>query len=201
MSKSSSFTAAFPHPKLTRIEGQPDTISIRHMERELFANAQAVPNALCGVGYTRLLMAEDEYDVAFPVDPFPLPTRPGPCPQDNPANANGQRNLDRQIKIWEQELEAYKTLIEVKGALRNQILEAVDKTYFVNMPTLDPRFGVGQVSPHALLQNLLRTYGTMTNKEIDANRNLLEDVVQLDGDVAQLWVRIQRIRCGYTFRF
>ena len=75
-------TAIFPHPVLTPIVGEPGWPALRLMQKELNANAVAIPSNLgCGrYGLLSLTMTPTAYN-ALTTTPVVEPTNPGVQPE------------------------------------------------------------------------------------------------------------------------
>ncbi len=67
----------FPHPKLTPIVSTPNNTALKHLTKELYANARAIPSTRGGGGHGHLglIMPAAEYLVVTGVA-FQLPAHP-----------------------------------------------------------------------------------------------------------------------------
>ena len=178
----------FPHPVLTPItDGPPTLVSIKTLQRQLYANAKSIPTTLGGGanGYLALVMPDADYLARAGVA-FPAPPHPGDQPIHAAAATAAQiteanRQYDRQLTVHS----AYTT---VKEELKCMILLAVPDIYLNTIS--DATFGYADITPQRLLTHLVDTYATVDEDDIENNRKTLEAPWNPDDPIEMLWTRI-----------
>lgn len=118
---------------------------------------------------------------------YDAPDHPGPHP------SNGQKDTAAQIternRDYLQQIGYHTVRTKFVEEIRSRILEAVDAKYFAILSTGD--FGLADVTALDLLTHLEDMYGIITPEAIEANRNLLGVVLNIDDPLEDLWVRIK----------
>lgn len=177
----------FPHATLTAITGEPTAASLALLRKELYANAAAIPSTNGGPhGHLAIIMAPAAYSAIPNVIPLPVPPAPGPLPV-HPAGATGPQitEANRQHDFAAQQFSTYS---QVAAALKSQVLQAVNPTYVRALEHTD--FGYSFVTSLQLLQHLQDTYGTVTDVDLDRNREALCAPWAPDDNIEALWQRI-----------
>ena len=115
----------FPHPKLTPIIGTPNNTALKHLTKELYANARAIPSTRGGGGHGHLglVMPAAEYMVVTGVA-FQLPAHPGPGPVH--IGAPNAATRQETIRAYDANLKELMLATTVKEEIKKQLLEAVD---------------------------------------------------------------------------
>ena len=178
----------FPHPVLTPItDGPPTLVSIKTLQRQLYANAKSIPTTLGGGanGYLALVMPDADYLARTGVA-FPAPPHPGDQPIHAAAATAAQiteanRQYDRQLTV-------HSAYITVKEELKRMILLAVPDIYLNTIS--DATFGYADITPQRLLTHLVDTYATVDEDDIENNRKTLEAPWNPDDPIETLWTRI-----------
>ena len=85
-----------------------------------------------------------------------------------PANATNAQ-ITQANHLYDSKLADFTTCTTVKAALRQQLLAAVDSTYYNVLE--DPIFSYADVEHMTHLQHLTTTYGTRTINDLEENCN------------------------------
>ena len=185
----SSTSLTFPHPELTTISGEPNTSSLRLLQKELYANSRQIFSTRGGGnnGHLRLLLTDAEY-LARTNIVFAIPVHPGNAPV-HAAHATGVQ-IAETIRLFNQEIDDHRLYERVKAELKQQLLKAVDSRYLQVLEDLD--FGYADVAPQAMLNHLKTTYGQIQPDDIEKNRNLLLSAEwNADEPIENIWLRIR----------
>ncbi len=192
MSSSTDFTANFPHPTLTAIQGTPTFATVRLLKQECFANAASVDSSLTApdLGHSVLVIGEPEYNAlataalgaAFAFAP---PARPPAQPQFN-AGATNQA-LATAKADWHRQTHDWNAYNGVKTALKKQILAAIPTEFVSSLK--DDTTGFAAVTPLQIIQHVTQFYGTVTRSDLDANLTHLESPWEPTESMEGLWTR------------
>jgi hypothetical protein len=177
-----------PHAELTPIRGKPTAITVKQLQKEVFANTRAVHSARGGGvnGHLGIAMDPVAAYLARAGEPFVPPDHPGEQPI-HAANATSalitatNRTYDAALaEFWQYE--------EIREAIRQQILQAVEAIYHDVLA--DEDFGYADVTVPQILAHLKTTYATLTDDDLETNRNKLSTP----------WnpPRSQSSNCGYA---
>ena len=180
----------FPHAELTKITGKPTAATIKQLKREVFANLREIHSDLGGGahGYLGLGLPAGQYFIRAGTA-FVAPAHPGALPTyaagtTGPAITAGNR-------VYDANLTQFKTYMEVKNAVRKQIMEAVETRYYQELEDAD--MGYADVTILQLLQHFTTNYGTLTATELEANRAKLSEQWNPDSPFEDFWKNIQTI--------
>jgi hypothetical protein len=178
----------FPHPTLTPIQGKPTPHDIQRLRRELVANAMAIPSTRGGGehGHLILILQDDEY-YNITNHAFRQPEHPGQPPEHAPNATNAQ--IHAADTTYQRNITDFTTYINTRNALRAQILVALNENYYSILN--DPLFGYATITPRDLLRHLTTTYGKITTKDLETNREALKAPWDPNDDITTLWTRIQ----------
>ena len=184
---------AFPHATLTKIQGRPTEQTVKLLQRELYANARAVPSTRGGGtnGYLGLLMPATKYSARAGVRfPWYNVSHPGNLPvHEDDATSASITALDRK---YDAQLREYNELTKVKQALKTQLLEAIEPTYLRILS--DEEFGFADVSPAFILEHLRTNYSDIEPEELELNRMSLKATYNVDEPMELLWEKVQTAR-------
>ena len=174
-----NYRNSFEYPELTKIFGRPSYDSLKLIEDELKANAQAVFSPLGGGqhGHLGLVVSPFQYASVSNI-PFITPPTPRPfviIPQEAPHVAQqrlAQHNTSKEL---------FQEVHGVKRALVQQLIQAVDKTYLKDMRhpltnTLD------HLQIYEILNNLFQRYGQISASQLTV---LEEQVKNMAWDPSQ----------------
>jgi hypothetical protein len=135
---SAASSLTFPHPILTPISGKPTYTSLRQLQKELYANARAIPSRLGGGqnGHLAVLMTDGAYVAVSPV-PYVIPVHPGALPVHAAgATAPQMTETNRQYDNTVAQVALHTSMI---NALRQQLLGAIEAKYVMELE--DPNLG------------------------------------------------------------
>lgn len=121
-------TLTFPHATITVITGEPTAASLSLMQKELYANAAAIPSTNGSAhGHLAIMMPTAEYDALPGVQPFPVPKAPGKLPTHATSATGAQiTETNRQHDFAAEQFTVYS---QVAAALKSQIIAAINPTY------------------------------------------------------------------------
>jgi hypothetical protein len=188
MASNTSSSLTFPHPELTTISGEPNTTSLRLLQKELCSNARQIfsPRGGGSNGHLRILLTELEYIRRTNVA-FAIPVHPGAAPV-HVAQASAFQ-IAETIRLFNQNVEEHRLYERVQAKLKQQILIAVESRYLQILEDLE--FGFADVSPLEMLNHLKDTYGQVSADDIENNRNLLSADWNPDDPIENVWLRIR----------
>jgi hypothetical protein len=178
----------YPHPTLTPVIGKPNPTTLQRLKKELVANAMAIPSTRGGGlhGHLNLVMPNAEYFIIAGTA-FNEPVHPGPPPV-HAANATNAQIYSTDT-AYSRDIEEFQTYIATRNDLRTMLLAAVSEDYYNILN--DPTFGYASVTPLDILTHLSSTYGTITAKDLEKNREALKAAWNPDDDIATLWTRVR----------
>ena len=181
---------SYPHPLLTPIVGKPKAASVALLKKECFANATAAYSAR-GPGTTgciRILLTDAEYLAKFAVD-FDEPVHPGANPTI--PDAPTQHQIIEANRAYKQNLEEFLRYEEVKADLKKMILAAIEAKYTAILE--DDEMGYALVLPYDLLNHVVTTYGAISQKDLEDNRDKLKVTWDPTTEIEDLWTRINAV--------
>jgi hypothetical protein len=182
-------TFVFPYETLTKIDGEPTNATLYRLKQEIYANAMANDCPLgCGTrGYLGIIMPTEDYlalqreDAADDDDddegeaPAFVFKKPKPTEDMNAATLQEER---RQLRDY----------CAMDTRLRNQITDAIAPQYYSKLNKGE--LGIGRTSAKQLLAHLMQEYGTLTQRELNKNREELNAAWNIDKPIRELWDRI-----------
>jgi hypothetical protein len=185
----------FPHAELTPIRGKPTATTVQQLQKEVFANTRAVHSARGGGvnGHLGLDMEPAAY-LARAGTPFIPPNHPGEQPDHAPAATAAQ--ITAANRTYDAALAEFRRYEEIREAIRQQILQAVQPTYHDVLA--DEDFWYADVTVPQILTHLRTTYATLTDDDLETNRSKLSTPWNPDEPIEQLWLRIKHIRAVAT---
>jgi hypothetical protein len=171
---SSSSFGSFPNakltiPKLTPLdtEQEPTTEAIRLLRLELYANARNVPTSTLGGGqhgHLGLLMPAAEY-LLLAGHPYILSAALPDIPDYTMTADDNERK--KWGKLYDVDCKDYYESHGMNMQLRSLLLEAVPLIYLSDFN--DPTHGFSGMSLRTMLTALIDTYGTIHDKDLEAN--------------------------------
>ena len=170
---------------------KPTNATIQVLQRELYANARAIDSTRGGGahGHLAIIMPADKYLLLAGVA-FNAPVHPGNAPQHGAGATTAQiTETNRQYAANLTEYMLYRTVNE---ELKKQILAAVPILYLATLS--DDDMGFADVNCSAMLAHLRTTYGTITQAELETNRNRLTAAWPPKDPIEDLWLRIREIQ-------
>jgi hypothetical protein len=155
----------FTYKTLTKIHGEPTLETLALLQRQIYANAEAVPNQKHGTnGYLGLVMTGEEY-AKRSTQPF---EHPGPVqPFDPPQNAT-QYMLISLEKQHDKGQNYVKEFRQMQTTILQQIREAIDEEYL--MAHLDPMTSNFTCTIPELMHYLFETYAYISPEELEQRR-------------------------------
>jgi hypothetical protein len=161
-----------PHAKLTPIRGKPTAITVKQLQKEVFASTRAVHSARGGGvnGYLGIAMEPAAYLARAGV-PFIPPDHPG----DQLVHAANTTvtQITATNRTYDAALAEFRQYTEIREAICQQILQAVEATYHDVLA--DEDFGYANVTIPQILTHLRTTYATLTDDDLETNRNKLSE--------------------------
>jgi hypothetical protein len=183
----------FPHDPLTALnpDTEPTPQAIRLLRQELYANARAIPSTLGGGrhGHLGLIMPPNEYlPITAGQTAFIVPIAAPACPRySNNAPLRAQQKEAHRVAC-----KAYTDALTMMNQLMAQMLLAVPPTYREILA--DTTHGYAMVTPMALLEHLLATYGTIRVLDVGLNLVQLEHPWDPETPIASVFVNARRCR-------
>ena len=179
------YTTKFQYKELTPIRGQPTLDTILQLYRQVKRNAQSVPTKLGGgqLGYLGLVLRPEDYRSIPNAEPFHRPVDLGTFIVQTPRASRTSSttgtvtamDIANQKAIHEENVRIYWECQAVEQALRNQIIEAIDKDYLdalrnnhtdmINDPIPD------------IFDYLTTNYGQITEQELSDKEDALKTLV------------------------
>jgi hypothetical protein len=182
----------YPHRVLTPITDTPGSYSsLQKLQKELFANAQAMhSNAGDGNhGHLALVMPYVDY-LALAGQVFIIPQHPGNLPV-HAVGATGPQ-ITETNRQYDANLAAYMHCKEVEAALWEQILTTINNTLFVALEDEE----LGHITtPQVMLAHLKEVYGELDVTNIETNRAALAGAWNPDDHIVDLFIRIRDAQC------
>lgn len=184
MTKNTDYiNTVFEIPELTKIHGTPTYTSLKKIRDECVANAAQVDSNLGGGnhGLTGLILRDVEYALVSPI-PFVRPVHPGPFViPTGPGITNFHREVARDNHKEQVNLSKEINLVE-KQVLK-QITKAVPEIYLKGFR--DPNTKAINIPVRDLLHNLITTYGTVEDDEL---QRVHDDLKTKTFDISQPFV-------------
>jgi hypothetical protein len=185
----------FPHPKLTPIIGKPTAATLKHLKKEVYANARSVHSDLGGGlnGHLGIVMANAPY-ILRAGQMFDAPMHPGPQAA-HAANAT-QAQILAADWLYDKSKTDFARYNKVRESIKQQILAAVNSIYYQDLE--DDEFGYADVTIPNIITHLTTTYGQLTAADLEKNRAKLTEQWNPGDPIEDLWKRIRVIRSVAT---
>jgi hypothetical protein len=127
---------------------------------------------------------------------FVAPNYTGAQPVHDAASATATQ-ITATNQTYDADLEEFRSYKAVREAIRQQILNTVESTYHDVLAGDD--FGYANVTIVQLLAHFLRTtHATLTDDDLEVNRNKLATPWNPDEPIENLWLQIKHIRSVAT---
>lgn len=135
---------------------------------QLNTNACAIPTTLGGgqYGHLGLTLTTTDYKT-HTTDDFVLPTHPGPLPLYD-STLKDAENKQTQL-VYKQEMATFRLCTNIDGALKQQLLAAINHQYISTLT--NPLTGFGRVTTLHLITHLRDTYGSIEPHQLIANHH------------------------------
>jgi hypothetical protein len=155
------------HDPLTKLDPDtpPNTVTVRLLCRELYANARDVPSTLGGGrhGHLGMVMPDDEYIlISHDAESYEAPDKPV-----EPVYAGTAQQRYQQEADYKAEVKAYNEWRDLEIYLRKLMINAIPWTFIAELE--HHTMGFSEVSPMAILDHLVDTYGTISPKDLQDN--------------------------------
>jgi hypothetical protein len=170
-----SLMEGFPK-KPVKITGLPTFETLKALKKDLEANASSVNSNLGGGrhGYLGAVLDAQTYaiivgnDAAGAPQPFTVPTFPGVLPVVLGNNAAAR---DEELRVFNANTHAWREYNTITGALRKQIITAVEDTYL--SPIYDDHIGYSGITLQDMLAYLFTAYGAIQEHDLVWNETRL----------------------------
>lgn len=172
--------------KIRPCKGKPDAEWVQHAIEMAKQNALSF-NAKHDHGYIRIMVDEAEYRrITGEADDFQAPTKPA---VPNHAGETSQVAVARAEAKYQQDLYEYKKWKELQRLIGNQIREAVDEAYIMDLKHED--LGWHNVTPKQIADHLLTTYGKVSSVDITKiEENMKKQWHPRDGPIEPYWKQL-----------
>jgi hypothetical protein len=168
--------ARFKTTTLTKIEGEPTYIEMDNIRDELYRNAMAIKSCFGGgkLGHLGMIMqpvlytieAGEAWSVAQSSGTYPT-FEPGATEHEKKAKMATFIVVEKAIKVED----------VMQNLLRNQVLEAVDPEYYMELE--HSIFQYDQVSVMELLTHLFKNYAKIGDQLLENNKELYAEAPDL----------------------
>ena len=186
-------TVSYPHKVLTKIIGKPTADDIKLLKKQLFANARAAYSTRGGGrhGHLGVLLSPTTYaSKTKSTTPWTDPNHPGANPT-HARNATPEAITEGNRK-FKAALVEFNLCEQVKGDLRQMMLQAVDPVYTTVLE--DPEMGYADVKPIDLLDHLIDEYGIISETDLENNCEKLSATWDPTEDFETLVTRIRDVQ-------
>jgi hypothetical protein len=168
MTTSSKLSFTLPHDPLTALSAheEPTPFAVRHLRREVFANALAVESSLGGGdhGHLGMVMPQVDYTtVSTGGAAYVFPVKPA-VPNYAGVAAAARDGLKDEYK---EAMDEYNEARALQKHLKAQMIQAIPKIYISELE--DAAIGYANVTPAAMLAHLMTEFGVITPKDLAAN--------------------------------
>jgi hypothetical protein len=153
----------FTFKTLTKIHGEPTLETLSKLRKQIYANAEAVPNSKYGThGYLGLVMTAEQFAKRCNT-PF---ERPGAVEE---VDTNGtQTQLQQRERQYQRDVAYIKEFAQMETIIFNQIRETVDEEYLAAY--LDDTTGNFTCTIPDLMTYLIDTYAYISEEELEMKR-------------------------------
>jgi hypothetical protein len=180
----------FEKPVLTKVTGKPTYISVTLLTKEVYANAKAIRSNHGGGlnGHLGVVMSAPTYYARANVA-YIAPAHPGTMADQTGATAAQIEAAKQAYRTAQTDANLHEA---VNTGLKAQIVAAVNRRYIKCLE--DEAFGLADVQSHTILEHLQTKYVTLTDNDLEANRNQLSAPFNPADDIETLWDRIEFIQ-------
>jgi len=153
----------FSFKTLSKIHGEPTLENLATLRKQIFANAEAVPNRRYGTnGCLGLVMTNEQFSKRSTI-PF---TRPNAVPEID-TNGTQTQLLQRECQ-YQRKVVYVKEFAQMESIIFQQIRDAVDEEYIAAY--LDDTTGNFTYQIPDLLTYLINTYAYISEEELEMKR-------------------------------
>ena len=165
--------AKFPHKTLTKIEGQPTYSDFFTLREELYRNALSSKSPFSGGNHGHLGACMDivTYTIKTGGAAWTIPVSGGMFP-NFPARADDDEKK-RIIAEFVRDESGIKIAEATINLLRNQLLEAVDEDYYMEL--YDSVYRYDRINPIDFLEHILKYYAVIDDDVLERNKNEFDE--------------------------
>ena len=165
--------AKFPHKTLTKIEGQPTYSDFILLREELYRNALSSKSPFGGGNHGHLGACMDDitYTIKSNGAKWTIPATGGMFP----TFRAGDNDYDKKRAIAEfvRDETGIKNAESTINLLRNQLLEAIDEDYYMELH--DSIYRYDRILPVDLLEHILKYYAVIDDEVLEANKKEFDE--------------------------
>lgn len=154
-----------------KIVGKPNYQKLNDLMKDIKENAASVPCPLGGGnhGYLGTVLTPAHYATIVSI-PFAIPANPGAHAVVQGPNVTAR---DAEIRLFNMEKALRTEYLQVTSALRKQILNAVDATYYKALQHVDT--GYTSLTLQALLEHLFNKHGKINPADLALNEKRMTE--------------------------
>ena len=184
--------AKFPHKTLTKIEGLPNYADFHLLREELYRNALSSKSPFGGGnhGHIGACMDATAYTIETGGAVWTVPPSAGMFPTF-PANATDSTKKQLVAEFVRDE-KGIKTAEATINLLRNQLLEAIDEEYYMEL--YDNMFRYDRVSPADFLAHILKYYAVIDDDVLEDNKREFEKPPDMSAPIDVYYRKQERCR-------
>ena len=157
----------FPHKHLTKIEGQPSYTEFFRLREELYRNALSSKSPFGGGkhGHLGACMDAPTYSITTGGVNWTVPESAGMFPFFPPGATDDTKK--QIIAEFVRDETGIKVTDATINLLRNQLIEAVDEDYYMEL--YDNLFRYDRIEPVVFLEHILKHYAVIDDDVLEAN--------------------------------
>ena len=165
--------AKFPHKTLTKIEGEPTYNDFHLLREESFRNALSSKSPFGGGnhGHKGACTTPITYTIETGGAAWNVPATQGVFPTFPPGATDDEKRI--VIAEFVRDEMGIKTADVTVNLLRNQLLEAVDEEYYMEL--YDDVFRYDRVSPSEFLDHILTCYAELDDETLEKNKKEFDE--------------------------
>ena len=189
---SDTIEAKFPHKTLTKIEGQPTYADFHQLREELYRNALSSKSPFGGGnhGHMGAVMESMTYTIETNGATWNVPATSGMFPTFPPNASDALKK--RRIAEFVHDETGIKTNKCTTNLLRNQLLEAVDEEYYMEL--YDNIFRYDRIEPADFLSHILKYYAVIDDDVLEDNKKEFEQPPDMSQPIDLYFRKQERCR-------
>jgi len=189
---SDAIEAKFPHKTLTKIEGQPTYADFHLLREELYRNALSSKSPFGGGnhGHMGAVMDGMTYTIETGGATWTVPATSGIFPTFPPGASDAEKKI--RIAEFVRDETGIKTNECTINLLRNQLLEAVDEEYYMEL--YDNIFRYDRVDPADFLSHILKYYAAIDDDVLEENKKAFEEPPDMSQPIDLYFRKQERCR-------
>lgn len=178
---------------ITKCQGEPTPLYVHQLNREVMAGLYVIPHPIYGEGgWLRVGVSDETYatlmngleweEPKFPKKPTPRFFFFGGVPSE-------------ATQTYQQELSIYLQYCRIVRALRTALIAAIEEEYMADIPVPPDKahLGIQALPPLDILNYLQDTYGTLSDDNLERNRNRLREVADPKQPIAKMFLQVRDI--------